>query len=122
MPSDLALKALQVERPAYAKGAEEWWAEVIRRTALGAGASSDGESVRFLICLLLLIFTCLALAKSLPEIVPTLLHRFSSKEGYAFYDDAVPTSAFGFPLPMKCTETGLSFQFELFNELAFKSA
>jgi hypothetical protein len=93
MPSDLALKALQVERPAYAKGAEEWWAEVIQRTALGAGASSDGESVRFLICLLLLIFTCLALAMSLPEIVPTLLHRFSSKEGYAFYDDAVPTSA-----------------------------
>jgi hypothetical protein len=52
---------------------------------------------------------CLALAKSLPEIVPTLLHRFSSKEGYAFYDDAVPTSAPVLSLPTKYTETDLMF-------------
>ena len=33
-----ALKQVQVERPAYASGAPEWWGEVIQRTALGAGA------------------------------------------------------------------------------------
>lgn len=35
-----ALKQVQVERPAYQSGAQEWWSEVIRRTALGAGADS----------------------------------------------------------------------------------
>jgi HAD superfamily hydrolase (TIGR01549 family) len=34
----------------------------------------------------------LVLEKHLPEIVPTLLHRFSSKEGYEFYKDALPSS------------------------------
>ena len=33
-----ALKQVQIERPAYANGAPEWWGEVIRRTARGAGA------------------------------------------------------------------------------------
>ena len=32
------MKQVQIERPAYASGAPEWWGEVIRRTALGAGA------------------------------------------------------------------------------------
>jgi hypothetical protein len=39
-----ALKQVQVERPAYASGAPEWWGEVIRRTALGAGADPTRES------------------------------------------------------------------------------
>lgn len=38
-----ALKQVQIERPSYAKGHEAWWGEVIRRTAVGAGASSEGQ-------------------------------------------------------------------------------
>lgn len=38
-----ALKQVQIERPAYASGAPEWWGEVIRRTALGAGADPTRE-------------------------------------------------------------------------------
>jgi len=46
----LALKDVQRERPAYAAskdvsmkpGAEGWWAEVIRRTAVGAGSDTTG--------------------------------------------------------------------------------
>ena len=37
-----ALKQLQAEKPAYRDGAEAWWGEVIRRTALGAGADTKG--------------------------------------------------------------------------------
>ena len=45
-----ALKDLQRERPAYTAskdvskrpGAEGWWAEVIRRTAVGAGSDPTG--------------------------------------------------------------------------------
>lgn len=37
-----ALKQVQIERPAYQSGAQEWWGEVIKRTALGAGADSAG--------------------------------------------------------------------------------
>lgn len=33
-----ALKAVQKELPAYQHGAPLWWSEVIKRTALGAGA------------------------------------------------------------------------------------
>lgn len=38
-----ALKQVQVERPAYASGAPDWWGEVIKRTALGAGADPTRE-------------------------------------------------------------------------------
>lgn len=38
----IALKQLQVEKPAYRGGSDEWWGEVIRRTAIGAGANSNG--------------------------------------------------------------------------------
>ncbi|KAH8079446.1 HAD hydrolase subfamily IA REG-2-like protein [Cristinia sonorae] len=65
----LALKQLQAEKPVYGDGARRWWGEVIRRTALGAGA--DPEAVE----------------RNIGEIVPRLLHRFSSKEGYKLYDD-----------------------------------
>lgn len=33
-----ALKQVQTEKPAYESGAEGWWGEVIKRTAIGAGA------------------------------------------------------------------------------------
>lgn len=68
-----ALKAVQKELPAYQHGAPLWWAEVIKRTALGAGADAQ------------------RLDASLHEIVPTLLKRFSSREGYRAFEDALPT-------------------------------
>ena len=37
-----ALKQLQADKPAYKDGAYAWWGEVIRRTALGAGADAKG--------------------------------------------------------------------------------
>ncbi|KAF5370756.1 hypothetical protein D9758_002012 [Tetrapyrgos nigripes] len=72
-----ALKALQQERPAYAyengAASERWWSEVIRRTAVGAGANPS------------------AIDGSLDKIVPTLMRSFSSREGYAAFEDALPT-------------------------------
>jgi len=79
----LALKQLETERPAYEQGHETWWADVIRRTAVGAGAPAG------------------AVEPALPTLVPGLLSRFSSREGYKLYDDAIPTlknpSVFGYP-------------------------
>ena len=37
-----ALKQLQADKPVYKDGAQAWWGEVIRRTALGAGADPGG--------------------------------------------------------------------------------
>lgn len=68
-----ALKQVSIERPAYRKGVSAWWEEVIRRTAIGAGADAQ------------------AVSQSLDEIVPRLIHRFSSKEGYKLFDDTVET-------------------------------
>ncbi|KAH8119404.1 HAD-like protein [Phellopilus nigrolimitatus] len=68
-----ALRELQAARPAYAQGPEGWWRAVIMRTAVGAGA--DTQDVQ----------------RALPVVVPQLLKRFSSREGYALYDDALPT-------------------------------
>jgi hypothetical protein len=36
-----ALKDVQREKPVFAGGAEAWWRDVIRRTAVGAGAPVD---------------------------------------------------------------------------------
>ena len=36
-----ALWSLQIGKPAYEDGSEKWWADVIQRTALGAGADAD---------------------------------------------------------------------------------
>lgn len=69
----VALKDVQEENPLFSVGAQAWWREVIRRTALGAGADEQ------------------ALKESLHEIVPALMRRFSSKEGYKVFDDAIPT-------------------------------
>jgi hypothetical protein len=40
----IALRQLQAEKPAYRgeSGAEGWWSEVIKRTALGAGGDPQG--------------------------------------------------------------------------------
>lgn len=43
VPGRKALKELQIDKPAYQSGADGWWAEVIRRTAVGAGADPSGE-------------------------------------------------------------------------------
>jgi hypothetical protein len=42
-----ALKQLQAEKPAYQgkDGARGWWSEVIKRTAIGAGADPQGLSL-----------------------------------------------------------------------------
>lgn len=43
IPGDAALKEVQKEKPAFQDGAQGWWKEVIRRTAIGAGADSQGS-------------------------------------------------------------------------------
>ncbi|KAJ7597533.1 HAD-like protein [Mycena floridula] len=67
-----ALSQLRIERPLYEKGTKLWWTEVIKRTALNAGANEH------------------ALDQSLSQIVSTLLHRFSSNLGYEAYPDVLP--------------------------------
>ncbi|RDB25020.1 putative uncharacterized hydrolase C7D4.05 [Hypsizygus marmoreus] len=68
----VAFRTLEAEQPAYAKGSQAWWTEVIKRTALGAGADEKLLDI------------------SLPQIVPRLMGRFSSKEGYRAFDDTIP--------------------------------
>ncbi|KAG6845899.1 hypothetical protein H0H87_000705 [Tephrocybe sp. NHM501043] len=67
----VAFRSLEKEQPVYAKGSRIWWSQVIRRTALGAGADKK------------------ILDSSLHLIVPRLLDRFSSREGYRAFDDAI---------------------------------
>ncbi|KAI6125714.1 hypothetical protein EV401DRAFT_1936927 [Pisolithus croceorrhizus] len=68
------LKQVQKEKPAYKgqAGVLGWWTEVIKGTAIGAGARPQ------------------AVEESLGQIVPVLMKRFSSREGYKLYDDALP--------------------------------
>ncbi|QRV94240.1 haloacid dehalogenase [Ceratobasidium sp. AG-Ba] len=83
-----ALRELQTERPAYrsagkmGKGEDagedgeqvrNWWGEVVRRTAVGAGADNNQMNER------------------LDDAVTDLLHIFSSKEGYKLVDGAFQT-------------------------------
>ncbi|KAG0706103.1 HAD-like domain-containing protein [Suillus ampliporus] len=86
-----ALKQVQKDKPAYQgdSGAEGWWSEVIKRTAIGAGANPQGsstQSIRGTLNNNLLI----AVDSSLPQIVPNLMERFSSREGYKLFDDSLP--------------------------------
>ncbi|KAG6842173.1 hypothetical protein C0991_001666 [Blastosporella zonata] len=67
----IAFRSMEREHPVYDKGSLAWWSQVIRRTALGAGADEK------------------ALDASLHQIVPRLLDRFSSREGYRAFDDAI---------------------------------
>jgi len=69
----LALRQLQAERPSYRAGVERWWSEVISRTAIGAGADPQ------------------AVERHLGTIVPSLMKRFSSREGYGLFDDTLAT-------------------------------
>ncbi|KDQ21732.1 hypothetical protein BOTBODRAFT_26159 [Botryobasidium botryosum FD-172 SS1] len=70
-----ALKEVQTSSPVYGhtKGVDGWWTEVIRKTAVGAGANP------------------LVVEEALPEVVPRLMKRFSSKEGYKLFDDVIPS-------------------------------
>ncbi|CAA7271043.1 unnamed protein product [Cyclocybe aegerita] len=68
-----AWKVIEREDSSNPRGSEEKWRDIIRRTALGAGANQQ------------------ALDVSLSEILPRLMERFSSKEGYKAFDDAIPT-------------------------------
>jgi len=68
-----ALKTVQEKHPSYDKGAENWWRDVIRRTALNSGGKEREVDVH------------------LSEIVKQLMKRFSSREGYCSFDDAIPT-------------------------------
>ncbi|KAI6046081.1 hypothetical protein EDC04DRAFT_2631909 [Pisolithus marmoratus] len=68
------LKQIQREKPAYKgeAGTLGWWTEVIKGTAIGAGARAQ------------------VVESSLDHIVPLLMKRFSSREGYKLFDDALP--------------------------------
>ncbi|KAF8200935.1 HAD-like domain-containing protein [Pholiota molesta] len=67
------LESRSKEHPSYNKGAENWWSDVIQRTALGAGGDEQ------------------AIDDHLPDIVNQLMTRFSSREGYKAFNDAIPT-------------------------------
>ncbi|KAH0827966.1 HAD hydrolase subfamily IA REG-2-like protein [Lanmaoa asiatica] len=71
---EAGLRQVQKDRPAYHSqfGAHGWWSEVIKRTAIGAGADPQ------------------AVEASLNEIVSQLMDRFSSSEGYKLFDDVLP--------------------------------
>lgn len=56
-----------------AKSGDVFWGEIISRTAIGAGADATVTEA------------------ALPELVPTLMHRFSSDEGYELYKDVKPS-------------------------------
>ena len=96
-----ALKDLQREWPAYSTskdtrpGAEGWWAEVIRRTAIGAGSDPTGRSIpREYAHPNILALT--EVKKALPVITSKLMQRFSSREGYELYADTLSTCTFYF--------------------------
>ncbi|KAI9442376.1 HAD-like protein [Lactarius indigo] len=61
----LALRQLQAEKPSYRAGAERWWSDVISRTAYGRRRRRPS--------------------------MPTLMKRFSSREGYRLFDDTLET-------------------------------
>ncbi|KAG9105315.1 hypothetical protein FRC07_009395 [Ceratobasidium sp. 392] len=84
MACSAALREVQADRPAYGATAgktgdagedeaRSWWGEVIRRTAVGAGADNN------------------QINEHLDDVVTDLLHIFSSKEGYKLADGAFQT-------------------------------
>src|SRR5262245_51974994 len=86
-----ALKELQAQRPAYQGegGAEGWWAEVVQKTAVGAGGNPHGarRSCFPASCTakpgdIDTLSLCIAVNLSLPQMVSQLMARFSSREGY----------------------------------------
>nr|GAT56784.1 haloacid dehalogenase-like hydrolase domain-containing 3 [Mycena chlorophos] len=67
----VALRQLQQEKPLYGGDTTQWWSQVIKRTALGAGAPAESVDA------------------SLPQIVDRLMHLFSSKEGYKAREQSI---------------------------------
>ena len=89
-----ALKQVQQEQPVYRGGAQAWWGEVIRRTTTGAGADPKGVfngAYQKANAPELNKQPCTAVDACLEEIVPRLLNRFSSREGYKAFDDSLTT-------------------------------
>lgn len=93
IPGDAALKEVQKEKPAFQDGAQGWWKEVIRRTAIGAGADSQGSPSVTQECTSENgdVRHDVAVNHSLGEITTRLIHRFRSREGYKLFDDSLPT-------------------------------
>ena len=83
----VALRQLQAEKPSYRAGAEKWWSDVISRTATGAGADAR------------------AVEKYLGSIVPILMKRFSSREGYRLFDDTLETREPTLACGCSCADT-----------------
>ncbi|KAJ1304811.1 hypothetical protein OPQ81_005946 [Rhizoctonia solani] len=88
-----ALREVQQERPAYANGKTEpvegdavrsWWKEVVRKTALGAGADPQKMSLKS-------TSDVTETDKHLDDAVTELLHIFSSKEGYKLSEGVLQT-------------------------------
>lgn len=75
----------------FAGGAEAWWRDVIRRTAVGAGAHPQGKRGCGPVICVLGTACRLAVDASLTAIVPRLMQRFSGSKGYKYFDDVVPT-------------------------------
>ncbi|KAL5631238.1 hypothetical protein ACGC1H_006924 [Rhizoctonia solani] len=95
-----ALREVQQERPAYAYGngktdgvendaVRSWWKEVIRRTALGAGA--DPQSTSFRLGNNRLSKGVAETDAHLDDAVAELLHIFSSKKGYKLTEGTLQT-------------------------------
>ena len=89
----LAIKDVGKELPSYQHGALIWWSEVIKRTANGAGADPQSKVLITISQFLTSHLRSAEVQANLMEVVELLLHRFSSKEGYNAFSDAVPTGA-----------------------------
>lgn len=85
---------MQKDKPVYNSGGDAWWGEVIRMTAIGAGADLSGmfNVVDLTECGVrrYSTFVHIAVNRHIDEITPRLLRRFASKEGYKLFDDSVP--------------------------------
>ncbi|PPQ97387.1 LOW QUALITY PROTEIN: hypothetical protein CVT26_006621 [Gymnopilus dilepis] len=88
----VALRAIQKKHPSYEKGARNWWREVIRRTAVDAGANEQRKALGLTTSSSPLTTQAAnsPLNAHLDEIVDTLMTRFSSRAGYKAFDDAIP--------------------------------
>ena len=82
---------MQLERPVYEKGVEGFWGEIIRRTAVGAGAEATGIIGILTLIIRHSLYFLQVVKNSLSEITPRLLKAFGSKEGYRLFDDVLPT-------------------------------
>ncbi|CAE6479255.1 unnamed protein product [Rhizoctonia solani] len=93
-----SLREVQQERPAYGNdktgtvgndAVKSWWKDVIRRTALGAGADPQSTSLR--LANNRLSGSIAETDAHLDDAVTELLHIFSSKKGYKLTEGALQT-------------------------------